>query len=271
MKLTDNCSCYTAALSSGVAFGIILSGLITIHNDWRTIYYVATALIGALTLLVFFTMPETSFNRSPAEVPTPLHEPSKLYDEDKSATSHLSKVDTNNPEAAAPAKHYKKRTYVQSLKIFCGTLTTESIFKIFVRPIAFLILPPVIWATLVMSVTIGFLVAISSNFASAFQETYGFQPYQAGLCFVAGVIGSLLGIFAGGWCSDWTANFLTRRNNGIREPEMRLPSMTLGLIASPLALILYGVGIQNKLHWMVPTLGLGLCKFCLWVSQRFLD
>lgn len=209
-------------------------------------------------------MPETSFNRSPAPVPTPLHEPSKLYDEDKSATSYLNKVDANNVETAAPPEQYRKRTYVQNLKIFSGTLTTESFWKIFVRPLAFLILPPVLWATLVMSVTIGFLVAISSNFASAFQETYAFAPWQSGLCFVAGILGSLLGIFAGGWCSGWTANFLTRRNNGIREPEMRLPSMTLGLIASPLALILYGVGIQDKLHWMVPTLGLGLCKFQLW-------
>ena len=227
------------------------------------IYYVATALIGALTILVFFTMPETSFNRSPAPVPTVLHEPSHLYDEDKSVASHLSNVDHGKVEASEPHGQHRKRTYVQTLKIFSGTLTKESILKIFVRPIAFLILPPVLWATLVMSVTIGFLVAISSNFASAFQQTYGFQPWQSGLCFIAGIIGSLLGIFAGGWCSDWTANFLTKRNNGIREPEMRLPSMTLGLIASPLALILYGVGIQNKLHWMVPTLGLGLCeKIC---------
>jgi hypothetical protein len=261
--LADRSSCYTAALSSGVAVGIILSGLITIHNDWRVIYYVATALIGALTTLVFFTMPETSFNRSPAAVPTPLHETSKLYTEDKSASEHLSRIESGKMEAADTPQHHKKRTYVQNLKIFNGTLTKESIVKIFVRPIAFLILPPVLWATLVMSVTIGFLVAISSNFASAFQMTYGFQPYQSGLCFIAGVVGSLLGIFAGGWCSDWTANFLTRRNHGIREPEMRLPSMVLGLIASPLALILYGVGIQHKLHWMVPTLGLGLCKYTI--------
>ena len=254
-------ACYTAALSSGVAFGIILSGLITIHNDWRVIYYVATALIGILTVLVFFTMPETSFNRSPAPVPTPLHEPSKLYDQDKPASSQLSEVENKNVEAATHEQQHKKRTYVQNLKLFSGTLTSEPIWKIFIRPVAFLILPPVLWATLVMSVTIGFLVAISSNFASAFQQTYGFLPWQSGLCFVAGIVGSLLGIFAGGWCSDWTANFLTRRNNGIREPEMRLPSMMLGLIASPLALILYGVGIQNKLHWMVPTLGLGLRKF----------
>lgn len=36
---------------------------------------------------------------------------------------------------------------------------------------------------------------------------------------------------------------------------MRLPSMAPCVITGPLALVLYGVGIQHGLHWMVPTLG----------------
>ena len=104
------------------------------------------------------------------------------------------------------------------------------------------------------------IVAISSNFASAFSTTYGFKSWQSGLCFISGFIGSFLGIFGGGWISDKIANYLTGRNGGIREPEMRLPAVMVGVVMSPLALILYGVGIANKLHWMVPTLGLGFCK-----------
>jgi hypothetical protein len=99
-----------------------------------------------------------------------------------------------------------------------------------------------------------------ANHTSYIAATYGFVPWQSGLCFISGIIGSLIGILGGGYVSDMTANFLTTRNGGIREPEMRLPSMTLGLIAAPLSLVLYGVGINNHLHWMVPTLGLGLSK-----------
>jgi hypothetical protein len=40
---------------------------------------------------------------------------------------------------------------------------------------------------------------------------------------------------------------------------MRLPSIAISAVTAPLALVLYGVGIGQKLHWMVPTLGLGLC------------
>jgi hypothetical protein len=39
--------------------------------------------------------------------------------------------------------------------------------------------------------------------------------------------------------------------------------MVLGLIAAPVGLVLYGVGIDQKLHWMVPTLGLGFLSFAI--------
>lgn len=117
-----------------------------------------------------------------------------------------------------------------------------------------------LWSALVESVTIGFLVAVSSNVGTAFETAYNFEPWQIGLCFIAAVIGSLAGIPAGGQLGDAVADYFTGRNGGIREPEMRLPAMMPSLITTPLGLVLYGVGIEHKLHWMCPTIGLGLCK-----------
>lgn len=54
---------YNAALSAGVAFGIIISGLVTIKHDWRTIYWVGCALVGALTVVVVLFFPETAYRR----------------------------------------------------------------------------------------------------------------------------------------------------------------------------------------------------------------
>lgn len=238
---------YTASLNFGVSIGIIISGLITIDHSWRYIYYVATALIGGLTIVVFFTMPETSYNRSPVNVASDLSETAEKLDEG----------------ATHPDRQHIKRTYKQNLKLFNGRFTNESFWKLFIRPVTMLILPPVLWAVLVMSVTIGFLVAITSNFASAFSDTYNFASWQSGLCFIAGFIGSAIGIFFGGNVSDWIADFFTRRNGGIREPEFRLPAISIGMITAPLALILYGVGIQHKLPWIVATLGLGLLNFSI--------
>ena len=263
---------YTVALSAGVSGGIIIAGLITITHSWRYIYYIATALIGALTILVVLTLPETSFVRSPEghsdsiepdTVEKVTHEPKvELLEhgiaEQAADTKHAQAMNkSSNQSKPGPSK----RGILSSLSLFSGTYTDESLWKMTYRPVILLALPIVLWATLVMSVTIGFLVAISSNFASAFQATYGFKSWQSGLCFISGMIGTLFGILGGGWFSDWVADFFTRRNNGIREPEMRLPAITLALVASPLALVLYGCGIEYQWHWIVPTFSLGLCQF----------
>lgn len=111
-----------------------------------------------------------------------------------------------------------------------------------------------------MSVTIGFLVAVTSNVAPAYNTAYGFEAWQTGLCFFSAIVGSLVGIYIGGHLTDQMADWFTKRNGGLREPEMRLPSIVVSLITTPLGLVLFGVGIQYKLHWMCPTVGLGLRK-----------
>lgn len=247
---------YNAALSAGVAFGIIISGLVTIKHDWRTIYWVGCALVGALTVVVVLFFPETAYRR----VGNPLVE---------RAVEIQKLSDSNNLESASVPPIPPKVSYWRSLRFWSGeTYTDESFWRMFVRPFGLILIPPIFWATIVMSVTIGFLVAVVSNFASAFSTTYGFEAWQSGLCFIAGMLGCFLGTFAGGPFSDWVADYFTRRNGGIREPEMRLPAIIPSVIAAPLSLVLYGCGIANGWHWMVPTFGLGLCMFVLSFSFK---
>jgi hypothetical protein len=206
-------------------------------------------LIGSTLLLAFFTFPETNYLR-PIEIGsdgTPT-----CVDKKIAADSHVEAGSIGVP---------KKKTYFQRLKIFSGVYTQESLWKLFFRPIALILLPPVLWSSLVQSVTIGFIVAVTSNVASAYSTAYKFQAYETGLCFIAAIIGALVGIFCGGYLGDKTADFFTKRNGGIREPEMRLPAIIFSLISTPLSLILYGVGIQNHLHWICPTVGLALLNF----------
>ena len=108
---------YTASLNFGVSAGIIIAGVITINHDWRMIYYVASGLIGALTLLVILTMPETSYNRG------------------------------GIGEVELGSSRPKKKSYLASLKLFQGTLTNESLWKIGLRPVVMLALPPVLWVS----------------------------------------------------------------------------------------------------------------------------
>lgn len=232
---------YSAALSCGVSGGIILSGLITIHQSWRVVYYVAAGMIWTLVLLIIFTMPETAYQRN---APDPPEEPNKASDEPQAT----------HRETAIPPK----KSYSQQMRLFNPAFTQESLLTLFWRPVPLLFLPSVLWGTLAMSVAIGTFVAISSNFATAFTTTYNWSTWQCGLTYIAVLIGATAGVYGGGLLSDKIADWLTQRRDGIREPEMRLPTVTISLVLCPVSLILYGVGIQKSLHWIVPVIGLGL-------------
>ncbi|KAJ8126633.1 hypothetical protein O1611_g7005 [Lasiodiplodia mahajangana] len=237
---------YTSFLSIGVASGIVIDGLIVIHHQWRVIYKTASALIALVFVLALFTFPETAFKRGGRPL-LEAHAPKKQ------------EADQSNEATQAPTK----MSYIRGLRVFNGTLTDESLLKMFFRPFGLSVLPSVLWAALVQSATIGFLVAVTSNVAVAYYHAYGFRPWQVGLTFISAILGSLIGIPAGGQLGDLVADWFTRRNRGMRSPEMRLPGMALSLITAPLALVLYGVGIQNKLHWICPTIGLGLLNFSI--------
>lgn len=210
-----------------------------------------------MLLLAFFVFPETAFNREgrPADDSQSLRRSSSAQGSEKSnEKNRISGMEQAPSFTQVP----KKKSYIQMLRLFSGTYTSEPLLKMVLRPLCLICLPPVLWAALVESVTIGFLVAVTSNVSVAYEAAYDFQAWQVGLCFIASCVGSALGIPAGGHLGDIVADYFTRKNGGIREPEMRLPAMTLSLVTAPLAMVLYGVGIQKRLHWICPTIGLGL-------------
>lgn len=52
------------------------------------------------------------------------------------------------------------------------------------------------------------------------------------------------------WTSDALAARLTRKNNGMREAEMRLGVLLPAMIIAPAGLIVYGMTGQHNLHWI---------------------
>jgi MFS family permease len=247
---------YNFATGSGVSIGIIVSGVITLNNSWRVIYWVGAILIGFLIILIIFTIPETAFNRS--------YEDSEEGDiiDDKKKTFRLSlSIILKDEEKARIARYYQetdrleilpedeipnetstmqrmedrirrleaavlgnnqysplssglspKKSYWSTISLFSGQVyTQDSLWKMFIRPFGLIILPPVLWATLVMSALIGFSVALSSAcefvrvgdrliqcanmshiVANDFQRVYNFTPFQAGLGFFGSLLGGIL-------------------------------------------------------------------------------
>lgn len=62
-------------------------------------------------------------------------------------------------------------------------------------------------------------------------------------------MGAFIGLATAGPFSDWVSARATRRNGGVREPEMRLPAMIPYVLIMILGNICVSVGFQNKWPW----------------------
>lgn len=198
---------YHFATGSGVSIGIIISGIITLNNSWRVIYWAGAIMIGILIVLIVFTIPETAYNRSyensdEGDIVEDKKNPYRLSlsiilkDEEKARIARYYEENNrlktlpedevpleistmqrmeerirrleaavlgNNRYSSLPSDLPKKSSYWSTLSLFTGEIyTQDSLWKMFIRPFGLIILPPVLWATLVMSALIGFIVALSS-------------------------------------------------------------------------------------------------------------
>ena len=72
------------------------------------------------------------------------------------------------------------------------------------------------------------------------------------------VVCGCFGAFAGGALSDWIVAFITKRRDGYFAPEFRLWCLVPGAIFLPIAAIMWGAGIQNHLHPMIPIVASGI-------------
>lgn len=108
------------------------------------------------------------------------------------------------------------------------------------------------------------MATTTANILSA--PPYLFTWDKLGLIWISPMIGSLLGAYFSGPLNDRLVLFLSRRNNGFREPEFRLWAFIPSAIILPAGLIIYGVTSAHGLHWIVPIVGMGLVGFGLSVA-----
>jgi hypothetical protein len=104
------------------------------------------------------------------------------------------------------------------------------------------------------------LGALAFNFTFPILITsppYNWSPTNSGLIAVGTAIGYFLAIpFT--TSSDRLAARLTKKNNMIREAEMRLGVLLIPLLIGPAALVLYGYAAEKSLHWIAYFVATGM-------------
>ncbi|KAI1819461.1 MFS general substrate transporter [Xylaria intraflava] len=127
----------------------------------------------------------------------------------------------------------------------------------FTRPAKMLVLAPIIF---LMSINVAFnygtMYLMFNTIPPTFEGQYGFPTELTGLVYLSLGLGYIVGLWSFSLLSDRTIVRLTKRNNGIYEPEMRLHLVVYYAALCPITFFWYGWTAFFKVHWIAPVLGL---------------
>lgn len=110
--------------------------------------------------------------------------------------------------------------------------------------------------SLYMAMVYGLLYLLFTTVTGVFISTYHWQPDICGLAYIGLGIGFFLGIAVVAKISDATVVKMTKANNGVFEPEMRLPACIFFACFVPITFFWYGWAVEKRVHWIIPIIGL---------------
>ncbi|KAF2862511.1 MFS general substrate transporter [Piedraia hortae CBS 480.64] len=219
---------------SSLMIGPILSGSVSLHVGWRNFWWLNTAMIGVSLLMIIFMFPETKWHR-----PHP-NELGKIDATSDASTKEDPFLDQGHPGKKQWGIYTPSQNPFKSIGIELWTP-----WKLFAFPI-------VEFAAFVSSWSASVLLTLNLTQSHHFAAPpYNFSPQTIGFTNFAILIGAMIGLVTAGPLSDWVSDRATRKNNGIREPEMRLPTMIPYILIMILGNFIAAFGMQHKWHWAV--------------------
>jgi MFS family permease len=260
--------------------GPIISGSMALHVGWRSFWWFNVALLGLTSLMVAFMFPETKFHRPH---PSELHKPSPTVSEERFTASEIEKPEndrstTTKTESTPIEQVMTANSIVPKAN---GLITTDtaardpylgkgrpkksqwslfqpnahpfkSIFLDLWTPWKLFAFPIVEFASFVVSWSCSSFLTINLTQTQAFAAPpYQFSTQTIGFTNFAILIGAFIGLATAGPLSDWVSMRATRRNGGVREPEMRLPAMIPYVVIMLLGNVIVSVGYQKHWPWEV--------------------
>ena len=243
-----------------------------VHVGWRNFWWLNVACLAATFGIGLFGFPETKWHRIHHDgVRTNITSSSPPLEQ--KATSKVVKTTDPNPwitsemginSKGVPDLSYKGTSMRDS---FLGKGTpSKQQFKLFqtkAHPIKNILLdlwipwklfsfPIVEFASFVVSWSASSFLTLNLTQSQVFAATpYNFSPEIIGFMNFAILIGVALGLVTAGPLSDWVSTRATRKNKGIREPEMRLPTMIPYVLIMIVGNFVVAFGYQHQLDWRV--------------------
>ncbi|KAJ6021171.1 hypothetical protein N7540_006675 [Penicillium herquei] len=213
----------------GPVLGPICGGFIAQRAGWRWVFWVLVISSGALTTFVVIFNRETNpvilIERKTAKLRVELDRPELQSCYEKGNTDNVSKT-----------------------SFFVRRLTT---------PLRLLFHSPIVSIIAVyIAMVYGCLYLLFTTITDVFQNTYHWGVGISGLAYIGLGLGFLVGQVAFGLISDKITLRMTKQNNGVFEPEMRLPLTIFFALFVPISFFWYGWSVDAGTHWIVPIIGL---------------
>ncbi|KAI1139892.1 MFS general substrate transporter [Hypoxylon sp. FL0543] len=255
---------YTVCLCLGTFAALPAGYMLSAGYGWRLFFYVYFAFAMALLLLAFIFVEETSYKRQASAAPT-----SPPNDSEKEG-AHEIENGSQQADLVPPRK-----SFVQTLSLWGKVDSDVPFFTTMLRSFTYFLVPQSLWVITTFGINVCYVtihvlvfmlcllpklerIALIGLSALAFSYTFPIlivaPPYNwpvtnSGLFSIAAIIGYGLAIpFTSS--SDRLAAFLTKRNGGIREAEMRLGVMLPAMLIGPAGIVLYGLTAERGLHWI---------------------
>ncbi|KAI7542612.1 MFS general substrate transporter [Hortaea werneckii] len=226
-------------------FTITVSFLVA-DTNWQRFYWLLRILAVVGTLMVFFIVPETRYNRSPQAID------GQIYHTDEfGVTQAFSVADAERlgiPTDASPDQaDVPKLSYWQTLQVFYrpapGALQVG--LGTFGKMVSAMSSPAVVWAVLATSISLGVGISMTLTYGTILTGDFGWSEASVGLVNCGIFPASLFLMLFAGYLGDKLNLFLAKRHGGTHKPEDSLASFVFPTLVSAIGIIIYALTAQH--------------------------
>ncbi|KAK5744816.1 hypothetical protein LTR17_001893 [Elasticomyces elasticus] len=223
-------------------FLISVSYLVAATN-WRWFYWLLTILVAFGSVLGFFLLAETRYERSPSSLDGQVSYTDEfgvtvvLSDEEaieRFGTRQESQDNTTEPEQFSYLHHIKPfhKATPNALRVGAGVLW---------KMLQACSSPAVIWSILAASISLGIGIAMSLCYGTILVESFHWSHASVGLVNAGIFPAALLSMLWAGYIGDKIVLWLAKRRDGTHIPEDILAVLIVPTIVSAVGIIVFAV------------------------------
>ena len=233
---------YNMMVSAGAYLAPVAAGYCATAQGWRWIWWWTTIMLGINLVLFLFFFEESKY------IPTLISQPINASKEVEVEATPPKKDKVQGVDLSTSVETgdgFRKKSYRERMALI--TRTDNSLLENIKRPILVLVgFPAVSFTALVWGTFLSwFSVIVTTQSSYLSYAPYEYNSSQIGLFNLPPFIGGLFGAVLGGPMNDWYILWRAKRNNGTFEPETRLHLCIPAILATPLGILIFGVGIAK--------------------------